>query len=212
MSVVGRREALRWLGRGGAGVASAPLWLQSLTALAEDHAHALRQAGATPPAADWAPKALDAHQNDMVVALGELIIPATDTPGAKAALVVRFVDAVVEDAEDADRRTFLRGFEWMDARSRELFGDEFLKAAPDQQAALLTILSSGKNKALEDQLGVEFFEAMKRLTIIGYYTSEVGMTQELHLDAQLFFPDSGGCVHPEHGGAPRPAPPRKKKA
>lgn len=211
MSVVDRREALRRLGRAGLGTASTPLWFESLAALAHDHAQALRQAGPTAAAANWVPRALDAHQNEMIVALSELIIPATDTPGAKAAVVNRFVDAVVDDAEEADRRSFLRGFEWMDARSRELFGDEFLKATPEQQAALLTILSSGKNVALEDQLGVEFFEAVKELTITGYYTSEVGLKQELHLDAQLFFAEFRGCTHPEHGGVPAPAPSSKKK-
>ena len=210
MSIVDRREALRRLGRAGLGTASTPLWFESLAALAQDHAHARQQAGPT-ATEDWAPRALDAHQNEMVVALSELIIPATDTPGAKAALVNRFIDAVVDDAEEAYRRSFLRGFEWMDARSRELFGDEFLKSSPEQQAALLTILSSGRNVALEDQLGVEFFEAVKELTITGYYTSEVGLKQELHLDGQLFFAEFRGCTHPEHGGAPPPAPPRKRK-
>lgn len=206
MSGVARREALRRLGRAGLGAASAPLWFESLTALASDHAHAIQQSGAT-AASDWAPKVLDAHQDEMVVALSELIIPATDTPGAKAALVNRFVDAVIDDADDADRKSFLRGFEWMDARSRELFGDEFLKASAEQQTALLTILSSGKNKALEDQIGVEFFEAIKAMTITGYYTSEIGMKQELHDDGRLFFAGFEGCTHPEHGAT---APPKKK--
>jgi gluconate 2-dehydrogenase gamma chain len=210
MSVVDRRGALRLLGRVGLGTASTPVWFESLAALAHDHAHAQQQAGPSAPVADWAPKALDAHQNELIVALSELIIPATDTPGAKAALVNRFVDAVVDDADEADRLSFLRGFDWIDARSRELFGDEFLKASPDQQAALLTVLSSRKNKTLlEDRFGVDFFEAVKELTIIGYYTSEIGLKQELHLDEQLFFKDSGGCTHPEHGGTPRPAAPAK---
>lgn len=175
-----------------------------------DRAHALQQSSPTAPAADWAPEVLDAHQNDVVVTLSELIVPATDTPGAKAALVNRFIDAVLDDADEPDRKSFLRGLEWMDARSRELFGDEFLKANPEQQAALLTILSSGKNKALEDQLGVEFFEAIKAMTIRGYYTSEIGMRQELHEDGQLFFGEFRGCAHPEHGGTPPPTAPRKK--
>jgi hypothetical protein len=92
----------------------------------------------------------------------------------------------------------------MEARSQELFGAEFLKAAPEQQAALLTILGSGRNKALGDQIGVEFFEAIKGLTITGYYTSEVGMKQELKDDGQMFFGELTGCTHPEHGG-PAPA-------
>ncbi|HET7293573.1 MAG TPA: gluconate 2-dehydrogenase subunit 3 family protein [Vicinamibacteria bacterium] len=205
MSPLDRREALRRLGRAGLGAASAPLWFESLAALAQEHA----AHGAPPaPAADWAPKVLDAHQDEMVAALSELIIPETDTPGAKAVLVNRFVDAVLDDADEADRKSFLRGLEWMDARSRELFGDEFLKASPDQKTALLTILSSGKNTALEDQIGVEFFAAIKAMTIQGYYTTEVALRQELHLDGQLFHAEFRGCGHPEHGGAPA-APPRK---
>jgi hypothetical protein len=41
---------------------------------------------------DWKPLFLDQHQNDTVIALTEAIIPATDTPGAKAALVNRYID------------------------------------------------------------------------------------------------------------------------
>src|SRR5262245_3284320 len=196
MSSVGRRQALRLLGRAGLGAASSPLWAQSLVALADEHA---LHPPAAPAAADWVPKALDAHQNDMVVALCELIIPATDTPGAKAALVNRFIDTVIDDADEPDSKAFLRGLAWMDARSQELFGNEFLKAGPEQQAALLTILSSGKNTALDDLLGVEFFQAIKELTVRGYYTSEVGM-QELKEDGQLFHVEFRGCSHPQHGG------------
>jgi len=209
-SAVKRRDALRRIGWGGLGAAATPLWLTSLSALAEEHAHALRQAGPAVAPKDWTPKLLNAHQNEMVVTLSELIIPETDTPGAKAALVNRFVDAVLEDADEPDRKSFLRGLEWLDRRCVELFGVEFLKAGPDQQAALLTILSSGKNQALEDQLGVEFFQAIKSLTITGYYTSELGMQQELHDDGQIFFAALEGCTHPEHGGTAPPPLSRKK--
>ena len=47
---------------------------------------------------DWTPRVLTARQNDAVVVLTELIIPETDTPGAKAALVNRFIDSVLSDA------------------------------------------------------------------------------------------------------------------
>lgn len=204
-----RREALRRIGWGGLGAAATPLWLTSLTALAEEHAHAHLQAAPAVAAADWTPKVLSAHQNETVVALSELIIPETDTPGAKAALVNRFVDAVLEDAEEPDRKSFLRGLDWMDARSAELFGAEFLKATPEEQTALLTILSSGKNKALSDQIGVDFFQGIKAFTILGYYTSEIGMRQELHDDGQIFFAGFEACTHPEHGGTLPPAPGKK---
>ena len=44
----------------------------------------------------------------------------------------------------------------------------------------------------------EFFEAIKSMTIIGYYTSEVGMRQEMGDDGTLFFAEFKGCEHPEH--------------
>lgn len=209
--VFSRREVLRRLG---IGVAATPVWVANLTALAEQQAHVHPAPALSVPVANWLPRALDAHQNETVIAMSELIIPQTDTPGARAVLVNRFVDAILDDADEADARMFRRGLGWIDARSTELFGVEFVTATAEQQAALLTIVSSGRNKALEDQAGVEFFMAMKALTIIGYYTSEVGMREELHDDGQIFFASLEGCIHPEHGGVAAPAPPttRKKKS
>lgn len=203
-----RREALRRLGLG---AAAAPLWVESLTAFAQDHAHA-RPASAA-PALDWKPQALSAEQNETVIALSELILPRTDTPGAKDVLVNRFVDTVLLDADPPDAARFFRGLGWLDARSLELFGVAFVKAAPDQQTALLTLVSSPVNRTLTDRDGVEFFQAMKALTIVGYYTSETGMREELHDDGQIFFASLEGCTHPEHGGTAPPAPvaPTKKK-
>ncbi len=201
-----RREALRRLGLG---AASAPLWVEALSALAEEHAHVRPPAVA--PAVDWKPKALSADQNETVIALSELIIPRTDTPGAKDVLVNRFVDAVLLDADAPDAARFFRGLGWLDARSQELFGAPFLKAAPDQQTALLTIVSAPANRTLQDRDGVEFFQAMKALTIVGYYTSETAMREELHDDGQIFFASLEGCTHPEHGGTAPPAPATAKK-
>jgi hypothetical protein len=199
---VNRREALRKLAIGGLGTATAPLWIEKLSAVAMAHSH--HAPVATADAAGWSPTVLDAHQDETVTVLSELIIPQTDTPGAKAALVNRFVDAVLADAEEGERKNVFKGLSWLDARSQELFGADFVKAAPDQQAALLTILSSPRNKALEDQIGVELFQAMKAMTITGYYTSEIGQKQELGDDGSMFFAEFKGCHHPEHGG-PAPA-------
>jgi hypothetical protein len=208
---LGRREALRKLTLGGLGVATLPAWVEALTGVAEAHGHE-HLAAPSAPAADWKPKLLDAHQDETVATLSELIIPTTDTPGGKAALVNRFVDEVLADAAEPHRREFLRGLRWIDGRSNELFGADFVKASPEQQNALLTILSSDKNKSLPDEIGCDFFKAIKSLTITGYYTSEVGMKQELGDDGQLFFLEFKGCTHPEHG-APAPAvPPRKVMA
>lgn len=204
---VSRRDAIRKLAVGGLASATMPLWFERLGALA--HAHAAPNP-ALPAAAEWTPLVLDPNQDELVVTLSELIIPRTDTPGARAALVNRFIDAVLDDSDDADRKAFLRGLAWMDTRSQELFGSKFVKAGPEEQAALLTILSSGKNQTHQDQLGVEFFHAIKSMTITGYYTSEVGMRHELKQDGGLFFAELTGCTHPEHGGPAPPAPARKR--
>ena len=194
-----RRQALRTLAFGSIGAVAAPAWAETLAEIARGHAdHAHTAVAAAAEAAPWAPKVFDAHQNDTVVVLSELIIPQTDTPGAKAAKVNEFVDLVLSDASESDRKQFLKGLAWMDARSQELFGTDFVSAAPEQQTALLTILASPKNKAFEDQVGIDFFNAIKGLTITGYYTSEIGMKQELGDDGQLFFLEYPGCTHPQH--------------
>ena len=194
-----RRQALRTLAFGGIGAVAAPAWAETLAEIARGHAdHAHTAVTAAAEAAPWAPKVFDAHQNETVVVLSEMIIPQTDTPGAKAAKVNEFVDLVLDDANESDRKQFLKGLAWMDARSQELFGTDFVSAAPEQQTALLTILASPKNKAFEDQVGIDFFNAIKGLTITGYYTSEIGMKQELGDDGQLFLLEYPGCTHPQH--------------
>jgi glucoside 3-dehydrogenase (cytochrome c) hitch-hiker subunit len=197
-----RRQALRKLAAGGLGAATAPLWSQRLTELAVARADAHTHVAAAAPAeaAPWTPKFLDAHQNETVVTISELIIPQTDTPGAKAAKVNEFIDSVLSDAQPAERREFVRGLSWMDARAQELFGTDFVSATPEQQTALLTIVSSGKNKSTSDQIGVEFFQAIKGMTVTGYYTTEIGLRQELGEDGNLFFASFPGCQHPEHKG------------
>jgi hypothetical protein len=196
---------------GGVAAAAAPSWVEALTELAQGHIHP----APTPAAAgaDWKPKVLSPDQDATVVVLTELIIPATDTPGAKAALVNRFVDAVLEDADDHERKEFLRGLEWTNLKSRELFGADFKSATPAQQTEILTAMSSDKPATSADLLGRDFFKAIKSLTITGYYTSEIGMKEELGDDGQVFFAEFKGCDHPEHGAparAPRPVMPAKK--
>ena len=143
---------------------------------------------------------LTSHQNDTIIALTELIIPETDTPGAKASLVNRFVDSVLEDATAQDRDAFVHGLTWLDERSRTLFKKDFLDATPADQTALLTRLSKENNVDKEAQIGVEFFQAIKSMTINGYYTTEIGLRRELGDSGQLFQAVSQGCDHPEHQG------------
>jgi hypothetical protein len=194
---VNRREALRTFAAGAVGAASMPLWVESLSAqaLAAAHAHA---ADAVIVAQSWTPAVLTAPQNEAVIALTELIIPATDTPGAKAALVNRFVDRVLSNAPAAERAQFLQGLTWLDDRCRARVGRGVAAATTADLTALLTPLAETGTHPAEDATGVAFFQALKSMTISGYYTTEIGLRQELGEDGRMVLPAFEGCNHPEH--------------
>ena len=198
-SVPTRREALRRLAAGVVGAAATPAWVQSLTALARTHADTDR-AEAALAVQEWTPAVFTARQNDAVIALTELIIPATDTPGAKATLVNRFIDRVLADAPTSQREAFLRGLAWIDTTSRAEFARDIAAASVDQQTALLTRLADDANHASADAPGVEFFQAIKSMTISGYYSTEIGLRQELGDDGLMMAAEFHGCDHPEHQG------------
>jgi hypothetical protein len=193
---VGRREAVRRLALGGLGSAALPAWAEALVAIADERPH--RHRPAVGSAGEWKPAFLDAHQDATVGAVSELIIPATDTPGALAALVNRFIDGVLAAAAEPEQREFLHGLRFLDGRSQARFGVDFVRARPDQQTALLTALSSEKDGAVEDEIGRDFFRVVKAMTVTGYYGSEIGLTQELGDNGQMFFLEFEGCRHPEH--------------
>lgn len=196
--MVSRRDALKRLAVGGAAAATAPLWVEALVSAAGQHAAHYHQAAAR--AAPWVPKVLSPAQNQAVISLSEAIIPQTDTAGAAKAGVNQFIDAVIADASPADRQKFLDGLAWIDARSQRDAGAPFAKATVEQQTALLTAISVTGTPAPDDAPGAEFFTAIKSLTITGYYTSEVGMREEMGDTGQMFFLEYPGCTHAEHKG------------
>jgi hypothetical protein len=144
--------------------------------------------------------ALDAHQNATVTAISELIIPQTDTPGAKAARVNEFIDAILSDwFDDAERVSFLAGLADVDTHSQKLFGKDFVSASAEQQTQLLTELDEEVVRVRDsgrrhrgDPTKEEFFASMKHLTLVGYYTSEIGFEQELH--QQIISPTHSSCT------------------
>jgi hypothetical protein len=188
---INRRDALKTLTAAGVGAATLPLWVSTLQQVAEARA----TSGAAQSAA---PSVFTQAQYETVDLLSDLVIPETDTAGARQARVAAFIDTILSDAPSAERDRFLDGLDWLDARSAELFGATFAAAAPEQQTALLTIVSSPENDSPADRIGVEFFQAMKSLTVTGYYTSRIGMLQELDDNAAVTFTEKLGCQHPEH--------------
>jgi glucoside 3-dehydrogenase (cytochrome c) hitch-hiker subunit len=195
-----RRTALRRVATG-AGVTATTLWLNRLDLLAQDpamHTHLAAATSAQAAAAPFVPKALTPAQLESVATLAELIIPTTNTPGARAALVDRFVDNIMANAQPADKERFLTGLAWMDTRSNALYAKPFTAATPEQQTELLTKLAAPSGQAAEDAPGVPFFTAIKGMTIAGYYSTKIGLEQELGDNGQLFNPVFEGCTHKEH--------------
>src|SRR5438132_11427730 len=86
---------------------------------------------------------LDPHQSETVATIAELIIPTTDTPGARAAQVHRFIDLLLAEwAPDDDRKQFLDGLADVDARARTAYGTDFISATAAQREAILTALDA----------------------------------------------------------------------
>ena len=131
-------------------------------------------------------------QLELVAAMADHIIPATDTPGARAAGVHRFVDTLLTDhypAEERDR--FLAGLADVDKRSQERQGKRFVESTREQQVALLTAMDEAAYPATggpaDRSPETWFFRRMKELTLLGYYTSEVGATKELHVNPMGYY-------------------------
>src|SRR5438477_3692693 len=170
-----RREALGRVAILLGGAISAPTLAGVLDA-------ATRRAWAT--AQGWTPRTLNASQTELVAVIAEHIIPETDTPGARAAGVHRFVDTLLADHYPAaERDRFLDGLAEVDARTRTRHGKAFVDCTPDQQVALLTELDDAAYPVASDaprSPEAWFFHRTKELTLVGYYTSQLGATQELH--------------------------------
>jgi hypothetical protein len=145
-------------------------------------------------------RTLNPHQNATVTTISELIIPQTDTPGAKAARVNEFIDVILTDwYEDQESANFLTGLADVDARSQTLFTKDFVSASPEQQTQLLTELDkevvrqhASPRRHQGNPGKEEFFASMKQLTLVGYYTSQIGFEQELH--ESIIPPRHAGCA------------------
>lgn len=102
--------------------------------------------------------------------LGEIILPATDTPGAKEAEVGEFIALIVQDCyEERDQIKFKEGLKEIDVQCGKLNGRSFLKCSVDERRNLVA--------KLEDEPGN--YRPIKNLIVSAYLSSEAGATQLL---------------------------------
>lgn len=139
------------------------------------------------PSLDWKPVYLSENEASIISQIAEIIIPKTDTPGAKEVGVPGFIDLMMKDVyskEDQDH--FKNGMKAFDDEAKKAYGEdsfndldagqqlEFVKKQHD--AAIAAEKSDNKPKKRP------FILMMKELTMLGFFTSEVGATQVLQYD------------------------------
>jgi hypothetical protein len=123
-------------------------------------------------------KFFTADQLQMTGEIADLILPTTDTPGALAVNVHGFLDNYfAECVNKTEQKQFLDGLKRINAVAENNFHKTFLACTHKQHIQLLTAIEkSDMGFTAEDKI---FFKQFKSLTLFGYYTSEVGATQEL---------------------------------
>jgi len=133
-----------------------------------------------------AAKVEDLFNTDHVTFLnevGETILPTTSTPGAKAADVGNFMAVMVRDCyEPADQDIFLKGLDKIDEAANKKFSKKFMDLDATQRTALLTDLDKEQqeySKTKKPKDPNHYFRMIKELTLLGYFTSEVGCTKAL---------------------------------
>ena len=166
-SEISRREAVQRVAAilGGTLVGGSALWTKRL------HAE---------------PRGPNAVQNSDAAFLDEVaetIIPATDTPGAKAAQVGAFMLVMVNDCyEERDQQIFRAGMRDIDERCRTAHNLGFLEATPAQRTELISAIDRECKEYMDRRRSGEpahYFRMMKELTLLGFFTSEIGATQAL---------------------------------
>ena len=179
-----RREALKRTAWIMGGVVSAPAIMGVLKGCAAK------------PTIDWKPVFLSEDQGILVSQVAEIIIPKTDTPGAKDTGVPAFIDLMLKDVyskEDQDR--YLAGIKEFDDAAIKEHGDPFVELDGEKQAAFVKKLHDAAveaEKATKPAPQRPFVLMTKELTMLGFFTSEAGATQVLQYVA---VPGSyKGCV------------------
>jgi len=115
--------------------------------------------------------------------VAETILPTTSTPGAKAAAVGNFMAVMVRDCyEPADQDIFLKGLGQIDDAANKKFSKKYMDLDATQRTALLTDLDKEQqeySKTKKPKDPNHYFRMIKELTLLGYFTSEVGCTKAL---------------------------------
>jgi len=153
-------------------------------------------------ATGWKPLFLDEHQSETLIILSDLIIPATDTPGAKEALVNRYIDLLLAAEPRESQKAFLNSLGYLDGESIRRCKAAFRYLAREDQDDLLHALafptgnSGWTGEAAGPDVGHGHFELLKQRISMAYYSSHIG-AKELGWDGAAAHGVYQGCEHSE---------------
>jgi len=166
-----RREALRRTALLMGGMVSAPAILGIMNGCTAK------------PTIDWKPEFLSQEQGLLITQIAEIIIPKTDTPGAKDVGVPAFIDIMLKDVhskEEQDR--FLMGLKAFEVEAKNTYGNPFSELKEEDQKAFVKKIHDEAVKSYLAQVPAPprpFILMMKEFTMLGFFTSEIGATQIL---------------------------------
>ncbi len=156
--------------------------------------------------AQYTPQFFTAPEYATLERLTEMIIPSDGSPGAREAGVAEFIDFMVW-SDPSVQYQFRLGLSWLDAHSRQLQGKPFRDLIGEEQVAILTRLAYKKNYKPGEEEGQEFFKQVREYTVMGFYTTKIGLEELKYPGLQTMWESLPGCPHhddPEHKHLPPP--------
>ncbi len=191
---VSRRKALKII-VGSAGAAVSPLVGIAAPRSGAPACHVSARAQASAAAAARAPRFFSEGQVKTLEALSETIIPADEhSPGAKAARVWEYIDAIIADADESAKSLWTQGLAAVDRMAEREYQKAFADCAPDEQVGLFEKIARNEEHPSTPE------ERFKRATVDGYYTSAIGIHQDLEYQGNTAVAEFPGCTHAEHKG------------
>ncbi len=137
-------------------------------------------------------------QKTLLDRLTELIIPADDhSPGAQEAKVSLFIDLMVSHSKPGVQDQWARGLGAVEKESQTKFQKPFLECDAAEQDRIMQAMAGNEGRPTTEL--EKFFAVLKSRTIDGYYTSAIGIHQELEYKGNRPQAEFVGCTHPEHG-------------
>jgi gluconate 2-dehydrogenase gamma chain len=186
-----RRSVLKIMGAIGATCAYPYAGDELLAQAAPEHQHQR-----APGTHDDAARFLSETDFRTIARIADLIIPETSTPAASGANVPAYIDRVI--AQDNEQQQLVAdGLRWLDEEAGGQAGHKFLDLSEDAQIRILEPLCEAADTGNNLARNVQFFSLVKKLTADGYYTSKIGLIDELGYQGNTVLSSFTGCVH-EH--------------